>query len=63
MTKKRTPEAGVARRSILQGTATALGFSSLAAAQAPQPQQRQGTQVEPAGRLKGAKEIIRITKV
>jgi galactonate dehydratase len=58
---------GFDRRSLLQGTAGALGLSSLAAAPAQAPPQQQrprpGTEVEPAGRLKGAKEIIRITKL
>ncbi|MBI3695580.1 MAG: galactonate dehydratase, partial [Acidobacteria bacterium] len=57
MTRKRTN--GVARRSLLQGTASALGFSSLAAPQAP----AQTTAQPPAGRLPGAKEIIRITRL
>ena len=67
MSKKKS---GFDRRSLLQGTATALGLAPLAAAPAPQaaaqtPAQRPraGETVEPAGRLKGAKEIIRITKL
>lgn len=60
MSKKKN---GFDRRSLLQGTATALGLAPLAAAPALQQQARPGTSVEPAGRLKGAKEIIRITKL
>ena len=58
MTKRQTN--GVARRSLLQGTASALGISSLAAAPQASPQT---TAQPPAGRLPGAKEIIRITKL
>ena len=55
----RNGRTGVARRSILQGTASALGFGALAqGAAAPQT-----TQQPPAGRLPGAREIIRITKL
>lgn len=66
MSRKKNSSNGLARRSLLQGTASALGLSSLAAAPPPQqapPQTRPGAEVQPAGRLPGAKEIIRITKL
>jgi len=59
MRKTSNSQVGVARRSLLQGTASALGLGSLAAAQAP----AQPAAQPPAGRLPGAREIIRITKL